>query len=60
MTKTHFKVTLDVYAVVDDGVNSAELLGECGFIVDPERDETGEEMEVQDITVEDVEVTDSR
>jgi len=60
MSKTHFTVTLDVYAVCDYGIASAARLAECGFLIDPDADVTGEEMEVQDITVEKVVVKDSR
>ena len=60
MTKTHFQVTLDVFAVCDEGILSAERLADCGFIVDSKQDATGEEMEVQDVVVTDVVVTDSR
>ena len=58
--KTHFTVTLDVYAVCDHGIDSAERLAECGFIIDPEQDATDEVMDIQDITVAGVKVEDSR
>ena len=60
MRKTHFKVTLDVFVHSDEDVNIGNLLEESGFVVDPNNDLLNEVADIQDITIEDMEITDSR
>lgn len=60
MRKTHYKVTLDVYIHSDEEIDVIGRLNESSFIIDPGQDALDEVCEVQDIAVEDVEVTDSR
>lgn len=60
MRKTHFKVTLDIFVHSDEGVNVGNLLEESGFVIDPNNDLLNGVADIQDITIEDMEITDSR
>lgn len=60
MKKIHYKVTLDVFVHSDEGVNVGNLLEESGFVIDPNNDLLNGIADIQDITIEDMEVTDSR
>ncbi len=67
MRKVHYKVVLDILVYEDECMNSGltsiyvgDRLRESGFIVDPDQDALGEFCDVIDITIESVEVTDSR
>lgn len=60
MRKTHFKVVLDVYVHADEGVNIGNLLEESGFVIDPDNDKLKGVVDIHDITIEDMEITDSR
>lgn len=55
MRKVHYRVVLDVFATVDDDVDGIEELEGMEFLPD---DCYG--IDVQDVTVKSVEVTDSR
>ncbi len=74
MRKTHYKVTLDVFVHSDETVNAQSRLSEVSFVIDPDsyriirpihdegmalRENRGG-MDILDITVENVEATDSR
>ena len=59
-SKIHVKVVLDLFVVADSHANVAQRLSESAFIVDPDNNALDEVIDVQDITVEKVEVTDSR
>lgn len=58
MRKTHYRVTLDVFVHSDETVNAQSRLSEVSFVIDPDSFDEG--MDILDITVEDVEATDSR
>lgn len=60
MRKTHYRVVLDVFVYEDDLADICSKLGESGFIIDPDQDYTSEVGDIIDISVEEVEVTDSR
>ena len=60
MRKTHFKVTLDVFVYSDEDVNVGNLLEESGFLVDPDNNKLDGVADILDITIEDMEITDSR
>lgn len=60
MRKVHVKVTLDVFVVADDDADITQRLSDTKFIVDPDNDACDEQIEIQDITVLTVGVTDSR
>ena len=60
MRKTNFKVTLNVFIHSNEDVNIGNLLEESGFVIDPNNDLLNEVADIHDITVEDVEITDSR
>ena len=60
MKKVHVKVTLDVFVVADEFADVVQRLTASGFIIDPDNNALDEVMDVQDVTVDDVEVTDSR
>lgn len=60
MRKAHYKVTLDVFIHSDEDSDIISRLNESDFLLDPDRNALDEVGEVQDITVEDVEVIDSR
>lgn len=59
MRKTHYKVTLDVLIYSDEGADIVELIKESGFLLETEP-AFRQVAEVHDITIEDIEVTDSR
>lgn len=60
MKKIHYKVTLDVFVHSDEEVNIGNLLEESGFVIDPNNNLLNGIADIQDITIEDMEVTDSR
>lgn len=60
MRKVHVTVTLDVFVVADDDADITQRLSDSSFIVDPDNNACDETMEIQDVTVLTVGVTDSR
>lgn len=60
MIKTHFKIVLDVFVHSNEDVNIGNLLEESGFVVDPNNNMLNGVADIQDITIEDMEITDSR
>ena len=60
MRKVHYKVVLDVFVHSDEDANVGSRLSESSFIIDPEDNALDEVADIHDITVEDVEVIDSR
>lgn len=60
MRKVHYKVTLDVFIHSDENINIGNLLEESGFVVDPNNNLLNGVADIQDITIEDMEITDSR
>lgn len=60
MRKVHYRVVLDVFTIEYDNANMVSRLSESGFCIDPQQDMIEEFATIEDITVEDVSVTDSR
>ena len=58
MRKVHYRVVLDVFVHEDEGADGEESL-RCGDFW-PNIDGDGDDIDVMDIRVETVEVTDSR
>ena len=59
MRKTHYKVTLDVLVYSDEGADIQTLIEESGFMLDT-APTFSRVAEVQDVTIESIEVVDSR
>ena len=57
-SKVHVRVVLDVFVVADSNANVVELLKDSSFIVAARHH--AEVMEVQDVQIEGMSVTDSR
>ena len=60
MRKVHYRVVLDVLIHEDEGVNVMDRLSESTFGLMPDGDALDEVADVIDISVEDVQCTDSR
>lgn len=58
MRKVHYRVVLDVFTTEDNNANGVEKLEDMDFW--PSNDGKRNEIDIQDVTVESVEVTDSR
>lgn len=61
MRKVHYKVVLDIFTFENDDANGVEILEDARFW--PEFDPLAEvdfDLDVQDVTIESIEVTDSR
>lgn len=57
MRKVHYKVVLDVLTTEDDDANGMEILKHSGFWLD---NNEYDKIDVQDVTIESIKITDCR
>jgi len=60
MRKVHYRVVLDVLAVEDDDADGLSAMHDCYFSIQQTIESADNFVEIQDVIVESIEVTDSR